>query len=95
VKDRAGIISALESVDFVIVFSDITPLRLIEELRPDVLVKGGNYAPEEVVGRREVERYGGRVALIPTIDTASSSQIIKEIVANHQLAKESSGSTSD
>ena len=95
VKDRAGIISALESVDYVIVFSDITPLRLIEELRPDVLVKGGNYAPEEVVGRREVERYGGRVALIPTIDTASSSQIIKEIVANHQLAKESSGSTSD
>jgi D-beta-D-heptose 7-phosphate kinase/D-beta-D-heptose 1-phosphate adenosyltransferase len=95
VKDRAGIIAALESVDYVIVFSDITPLGLIEELRPDVLVKGGNYAPEEVVGRREVERYGGRVALIPTIDTASSSQIIKEIVANHQLAKESSGSNSD
>ena len=78
-----------------IVFSDITPLRLIEELRPDVLVKGGNYAPGEVVGRREVERYGGRVVLIPTIDTPSSSQIIKEIVANHRLAKESSGLTSD
>lgn len=95
VKDRAGIIAALESVDYVIVFSDTTPLRLIEELRPDILVKGGNYAAEEVVGRKEVERYGGRVALIPTIDTQSSSQIIKEIVANHRLVKESSGSTSD
>src|SRR5581483_3934856 len=77
VKDRAGIIAALECVDYVIVFSDIMPLRLIEELRPDVLVKGQNYEPEEVVGRREVERYGGRVVLIPTIDTPSSSQIIK------------------
>jgi D-beta-D-heptose 7-phosphate kinase/D-beta-D-heptose 1-phosphate adenosyltransferase len=95
VADRAGIIAALESVDYVIIFADMTPLRLIEELRPDVLVKGGNYALEEVVGRSEVERYGGRVALIPAIDTQSSSQIIKEIVANHQLAEESSGSPSD
>ena len=95
VTDRAGIIAALESVDYVIIFADVTPLRLIEELRPDVLVKGGNYALEDVVGRREVERYGGRVTLIPAIDTPSSSQIIKEIVANHQLAKESPGSPSD
>jgi D-beta-D-heptose 7-phosphate kinase/D-beta-D-heptose 1-phosphate adenosyltransferase len=91
VLDRARIIAALESVDYVMTFSDLTPLRLIEELMPDVLVKGGNYSLEEVIGRKEVEKYGGRVALIPTIDTQSSSQIIKEIVARYQFTNESSG----
>jgi len=89
--DRARIIAALEAVDQVIIFSGLTPLHLIEELRPDVLVKGGNYNLEEVIGRKEVEKYGGRVVLIPTIDTQSSSQIIKEIVTRYQLANESSG----
>jgi len=91
VHDRARIIAALESVDYVTVFSDPTPLPLIEELRPDILVKGGNYNLEEVIGRKEVEKYGGRVALIPTIDTQSSSKIIKEIVARYQFTNESSG----
>lgn len=89
VLDRARIIAALESVDYVMVFSDPTPLRLIEELMPDVLVKGGNYSLEEVVGRKEVEKYGGRVTLIPTIDRQSSSGIIKEIVARYQFTNES------
>ncbi len=89
--DRARIIAALEAVDHVIIFSGLTPLHLIEELRPDVLVKGGNYNLEEVIGRKEVEKYGGRVVLIPTIDTQSSSRIIKEIVTRYQLANESSG----
>jgi D-beta-D-heptose 7-phosphate kinase/D-beta-D-heptose 1-phosphate adenosyltransferase len=88
--DRARIIAALEAVDYVMIFSDLTPLLLINELKPDVLVKGGNYAVQEVVGRKEVEKYGGSVALIPTIDTQSSSQIIQEIVARYQLANESS-----
>ena len=82
--DRARIIAALESVDYVITFSDVTPLRLIAELKPDVLVKGGNYRLEEVVGRSEVEEYGGRVVLIPATDTRSSSEIISGIVASHQ-----------
>jgi len=85
VFDRARIIAALEPVDYVILFSDLTPLRLIQELMPDVLVKGGNYSLEEVVGREEVEKYGGRVALIPPLDTQSSSKIIKEIVARYQF----------
>ena len=88
--DRARIIAALESVDYVIVFSDPTPLPLIQELRPDILVKGGNYNLEEVVGRKEVAKYGGRVALIPTIDTQSSSKIIKEIVTRYQFTNETS-----
>jgi D-beta-D-heptose 7-phosphate kinase / D-beta-D-heptose 1-phosphate adenosyltransferase len=90
VHDRARIIAALESVDYVVVFPDSTPLRLIEELRPDVLVKGGNYTLEEVIGRKEVEKYGGRVALVPTIDTQSSSTIIKEIVTRYQFTHETS-----
>ncbi|HYM00754.1 MAG TPA: D-glycero-beta-D-manno-heptose-7-phosphate kinase [Blastocatellia bacterium] len=83
--DRARIIAALEPVDYVMIFSDLTPLRLIEELMPDVLVKGGNYSLEEVIGRKDVEKYGGRVVLIPTIDAQSSSQLIKEIVARYQF----------
>lgn len=89
--DRARIIAALEPVDYVIMFPDLTPLRLIEALMPDVLVKGGNYSLEEVVGREEVEKYGGRVVLIPPIDTQSSSKIIKEIVARYQFSSKSSG----
>lgn len=86
--DRARILAALEPVDYVIMFPDLTPLGLIEALMPDVLVKGGNYSLEEVVGRQEVEKYGGRVVLIPPIDTQSSSKIIKEIVARYQFTNE-------
>ena len=82
--DRAGIIAGLESVDHVIIFSESTPLHLITELTPDVLVKGGNYKLEEVIGRKEVESYGGKVTLIPTIDPESSSQtFIKELAARY------------
>ena len=82
--DRARIIAGLESVDQVIVFSEATPLHLIRELTPDVLVKGGNYKLEEVIGRKEVESYGGRVMLIPAIEAQSSSQtLIEEIAARY------------
>jgi len=91
VFDRARIIAALEPVDYVMIFPDLTPLRLIEELTPDILVKGGNYSLEEVVGRQEVEKYGGCVAFIPPIDAQSSSKIIKEIVTRYQFTNESSG----
>lgn len=84
--DRARIIAALESVDYVVTFSGLTPLHMIEELMPDVLVKGGTYKLEEVVGRREVEKYGGRVELIPTVDNQSSSQIMKDIATRYRLA---------
>lgn len=88
-RDRAKIIAALEPVDYVMIFSDLTPVPLLQELRPDILVKGANYSLEEVVGRREVENYGGHVALVPTAETQSSSQMIKEIVARYQFTSES------
>jgi D-beta-D-heptose 7-phosphate kinase / D-beta-D-heptose 1-phosphate adenosyltransferase len=85
--DRARIIAGLESVDYVIIFSEATPLHLIRELAPDVLVKGGNYKLEEVIGRKEVESYGGKVTLIPAIEAQSSSQtFIKKLAAGHTLA---------
>lgn len=89
--DRARIIAGLESVDYVIIFSEATPLNLIRDLAPDVLVKGGNYTLEEVIGRKEVESYGGKVTLIPAIEAQSSSQTFtKEIAARHAFAQKRS-----
>ncbi len=76
---RAQVVSALASVDYVVLFDEETPLRLIEELLPDVLVKGGDYTPASVVGRAEVERAGGHVHVIPLVPGFSSSQIADKI----------------
>ncbi len=78
-EERIEILAALESVDAVISFSDETPLRLIEEIVPDVLVKGGDWKPEEVVGKPEVEAAGGRVVIVPYRPGHSSSGIIERI----------------
>ncbi len=77
--DRSFILSRLEMVDIVTVFDEDTPLRLIRDVKPDVLVKGGDYTPESVVGREFVESYGGRVAIIPFIKGRSTTNIINKI----------------
>ena len=64
---RAQVVAALASVDYVVLFDEDTPLRLIQELVPDVLVKGGDYTPATVVGRDVVEKAGGRVQVVPLI----------------------------
>jgi len=79
-EERLEILEALECVDALISFAEDTPLRLIEEIRPDVLVKGGDWKPEEVVGRPEVEAAGGRVLIVPYLAGHSSSQLIARIV---------------
>jgi len=76
---RAQVVAALASVDYVVLFDEDTPLRLIQELVPDVLVKGGDYTPATVVGRDVVEKAGGRVQLVPLIPGFSSSQITERI----------------
>jgi D-beta-D-heptose 7-phosphate kinase/D-beta-D-heptose 1-phosphate adenosyltransferase len=73
---RAEVLGALECVDAVTIFDEATPLSLIETVRPDVLVKGGDYRPEEVVGRAEVEAAGGRVVLIPLLQGHSTTQMV-------------------
>ena len=78
--DRIGVLEELESIDYLVRFDDDTPIRLIEAIRPDVLVKGADYRKEDVVGWDIVERAGGRVALAPLIDGRSTSNVIRRIL---------------
>ncbi len=78
--DRLSVLEELESIDYLICFDDETPLRLIEKITPDVLVKGADYLKEQVVGWEIVEGYGGRVALAPLVDGRSTSAVIKRIL---------------
>jgi D-beta-D-heptose 7-phosphate kinase / D-beta-D-heptose 1-phosphate adenosyltransferase len=80
-SERAQILAALSAVDAVVVFNDDTPLRLIEAIRPDVLVKGGDYTEDMVVGAREVRAWGGRVELIPLAGDISTTRLIAKSVA--------------
>ncbi len=73
---RAEVLSALEAVDAVVIFDQDTPLDLITAIRPDVLVKGGDYRPEDVVGRDEVEAAGGKLVLIPVLAGHSTTQLV-------------------
>lgn len=65
--ERAEILAALGCVDYVTIFDDLTPQKLIARLLPQVLVKGGNWPTDQIVGRKEVEDAGGRVVLIPVV----------------------------
>ncbi len=77
--ERVRILSALDSVDYIVVFANRQLDKVIESIRPDILTKGSNYDSEEVVGRDIVESYGGRVELIPITEEISSTQIINTI----------------
>ncbi|RPH48320.1 MAG: D-glycero-beta-D-manno-heptose-7-phosphate kinase [Desulfobacteraceae bacterium] len=78
--ERVRILSALDSVDYVVVFQTAKLSDLIETVRPDVLTKGSNYSSEEVYGREIVEKHGGRVALIPVNKKVSATRIIDSII---------------
>jgi rfaE bifunctional protein nucleotidyltransferase chain/domain len=78
-SERADVVAALESVDYVTIFHETTPLELIEYLKPDILVKGGDWKEEQVVGRQSVEKWGGSVVIIPEIIGSSTTNIIEKI----------------
>jgi D-beta-D-heptose 7-phosphate kinase/D-beta-D-heptose 1-phosphate adenosyltransferase len=78
-RDRALLVAALQSVDYVTVFDDPTPRRLIERLRPDVLIKGTDWGAAQIVGREIVEQHGGRVIRFPVIKGYSTSRLIERI----------------
>lgn len=78
-KDRAEILSTLEMVDYIVIFNELTPKNLIDKIIPDVLVKGGDWREEEVVGRDTVEAQGGEVVIIPEVKGYSTSAFIKRI----------------
>lgn len=77
--DRLAVLSALRCVDHVIAFDDDTPLRVITALLPQVLVKGGDYTRDTVVGADVVEEHGGHVALIPLLEGRSTTGIINRV----------------
>jgi len=79
-QDRLAVLEELESIDYLVTFDDDKPLRLLELIRPDVLVKGADYAKEEVVGWELVESFGGRVALAPLVHGRSTSSLIEKIL---------------
>ena len=78
-EDRAYVLSALKSVDYVIPFEEDTPLNLINQIMPDILVKGGDYTIDRIIGAQEVLAHGGRVEIIPFVPGKSTSAIIDTI----------------
>jgi len=78
-RERAEILSALECVDAVVIFDDLTPRETIAALLPDVLVKGGDWAGDQIIGREEVEAAGGRVVSVPVVPTYSTTAILQTI----------------
>jgi D-beta-D-heptose 7-phosphate kinase/D-beta-D-heptose 1-phosphate adenosyltransferase len=87
---RGEVLSALEAVDAVTIFDDDTPLDLIEAILPDVLVKGGDYAPEQVVGRAQVEAAGGRLVVIPLVEGHSTTGLVRR-AAERDLTAHAAG----
>jgi rfaE bifunctional protein nucleotidyltransferase chain/domain len=77
--ERAEILAAMRVVTYVTIFDDVSPRSLIREVLPDVLVKGGDYALDEIHGREEVEAAGGKVVALPFIEGASTSTIIERM----------------
>jgi D-beta-D-heptose 7-phosphate kinase/D-beta-D-heptose 1-phosphate adenosyltransferase len=77
--DRAAVLAGLRSVDAVILFDEDTPLELIGALLPDVLVKGGDYDPDGIVGREVVEEAGGEVHVLPFVENYSTTDILNRL----------------
>jgi D-beta-D-heptose 7-phosphate kinase / D-beta-D-heptose 1-phosphate adenosyltransferase len=79
-RERAHILASLSAVDAVVIFDEPTPLKVIQALRPDVIVKGGDYNAETVVGAKELRAWGGRVKIVPTVEGFSTTNLIAKVV---------------
>jgi rfaE bifunctional protein nucleotidyltransferase chain/domain len=80
-EERAEVLAALECIDFVTVFSERTPLALICYLQPDILIKGGDWPADKVVGRDEIKQWGGHVTIIPEVTGKSTTNIVDKIIS--------------
>lgn len=78
-NERAEILDALKPVDFVVIFDEDTPLELIKAVQPDILVKGGDYKPNEIVGADFVQQSGGKVVVIPYVEGKSTTNLIQRL----------------
>lgn len=81
-QDRASIMSGLGCINYIVLFEEDTPIKLIEAIRPDVIVKGGDYRPDEVVGADVVKAHGGRVEIVPLLEGRSTTRIIERSKEN-------------
>ena len=79
-KERAEVLAALGIVDYIVLFDEPAPLRLITALKPDILVKGADWSKDEIVGRDVVEKGGGKVVRIPLVPGSSSTNVIEKIL---------------
>jgi len=79
-EERMEVLEAITDIDYLVSFSEETPKEIISFLLPDVLVKGGDWKPNEIVGKKEVEQAGGKVKTIPFLPHHSSSDIIRRIL---------------
>ncbi len=86
-RERARVMAALASVDAVVLFEEETPIELIRSLHPDVLVKGGDYTVETVVGHEDVIAAGGRVEIVPTVAGFSTTNIVKKMISAQENEK--------
>jgi D-beta-D-heptose 7-phosphate kinase/D-beta-D-heptose 1-phosphate adenosyltransferase len=78
-KDRAEVLSSLSMVDYVVLFGEKTPIKLIKNILPNYIVKGGDYKEDEVVGKEIVEKYGGKVIIVPLYKNYSTTNLIKKV----------------
>ena len=78
-NERAEILAALHCVDAVVIYDELTPREIVSALLPDVLVKGGDWADNKIIGREEVEAAGGRVVSIPVVPGYSTTEILRKI----------------
>jgi D-beta-D-heptose 7-phosphate kinase/D-beta-D-heptose 1-phosphate adenosyltransferase len=77
--ERAYVLASIEAVDLVVIFAEDTPLELVKHLQPDVIVKGGDYTEESIVGAAEVRSRGGRVVVVPLTPGQSTTSIIEKL----------------
>lgn len=78
-SERAYVLAALEAVDCVVLFAQDTPLELVLALKPDVIVKGGDYSRDTIVGAREVKEWGGEAVVVPLTPGQSTTSIIEKL----------------
>jgi D-beta-D-heptose 7-phosphate kinase/D-beta-D-heptose 1-phosphate adenosyltransferase len=77
--ERAEMLAAFTAVDYVTIFDEPTPLQIIELVQPDVLVKGGDWAADQIVGREFVEAHGGKVVRVPLVPEKSTTKIVERV----------------
>ena len=80
-EDRISMLTALESISYIVTFDEDTPATLIQQISPDILVKGGDYQPEQIVGYKHVRSYGGEVLTVPLLEGYSTTAFINKIKA--------------